>query len=357
MRKRLKRGIAVLAALTVCASVWGALRVTPVEAADGVTLNVYNWGDYIDQETLEIFEQRTGIHINYELYETNEDMYTKLKKSKTSYDVIFPSDYMVERMIREKMLLPLDYEAMPNAREQTDARFVNLPYDPQAEYSVPYTWGTMGILYNPEMVETPPTSWDALWDPQYANSILMLNSSRDTIGITLKRLGYSLNSVDEAELAQAKQALIEQSPLVLAYVVDEVKDKMIVGEAAMALVWSGDAQYCIGENPALQYVVPEEGSNVFFDAVCVPTSSKHAVEAMQFIDFLSEPEIAKKNFEYVGFAIPNMGAIELMGEEYTDSSVSNPPQEILDRCEVFEYLGEGTKVYDRIWTEITTSVY
>ena len=349
----MKKTVSLLLTLALCASLACAL---PASAADQVTLNVYNWGDYIDPDTLDIFEQRTGIRVNYELYETNEDMYTKLKMTSTSYDVVFPSDYMVERMIQEKMLLPLDYTAMPNT-EQIDPRFLNQTYDPASAYSVPYTWGTMGILYNPTLVDEAPASWGSLWDEQYAGNILMLNSPRDTIGITLKHLGYSLNSLDENELAEAKQALIDQSPLVLAYVVDEVKDKMIAGEGSVALVWSGDAQYCMTENEELAYMVPEEGSNLFFDAICIPTSSKNPVEAAMFIDFLCEPEIAMQNYLYVGYAIPNMGAIALMGEEYEDSMVSNPPQDILNRCEVFTNLGDGARVYDRIWTEIITSIY
>jgi len=329
----------------------------PPAFAETATLNVYNWGDYIDRDTLDEFTYRTGIRINYEMYETNEDMYTKLKKSATSYDLVFPSDYMIERMIRERMLLPVDLSVMPNAAEHTDPRFTGQAYDPDSAYSVPYTWGTMGILYNVMLVPEAPVSWDALWDSAYANDILMLNSARDAIGIALKRLGYSLNSVDADELEAAKRSLIEQSPLVLAYVVDEVKDKMVAGEAALALVWSGDAQFCMDENPDLDYVVPREGSNLFFDAMCIPAESKHPAEAHMLIDFLCEPEIAMRNYQYVGYAIPNAGAIELMGDEYTDSMVSNPPQEILDRCEVFRHLGEDVKAYDRIWTEIITSLF
>ncbi|MDR3051416.1 MAG: ABC transporter substrate-binding protein [Oscillospiraceae bacterium] len=325
-------------------------------AEEQVTLNVYNWGDYIDPDTLAVFEERTGIRINYELYETNEDMYTKLKKSKTSYDVIFPSDYMVERMIHEEMLLPLDYTAMPYT-QNIDPRFLNASYDPTHAYSVPYTWGTMGILYNTTMVDEAPADWDALWDARYDKSILMLNSPRDTIGIALKRLGHSLNSINPTELEEAKQSLIAQSALVLAYVVDEGKDKMVSGEAALALVWSGDAQYCIERNPELAYVVPPEGSNLFFDAICVPTSSKHPAEAMRFIDFLCEADIAAQNYEYVGYAIPNSAAVELMGDAYAASAVSNPPDETLSRCEVFTNLGDDTRIYDRIWTEIITSIY
>ena len=326
-------------------------------ASANVTLNVYNWGDYIDLDTLDQFTARTGIRINYEVFETNEDMYTKLKRSATSYDLVFPSDYMIERMIREQMLLPIDMSAMPNAEKYTDPRFLHQVYDPEQAYSVPYTWGTLGILYNTAMVPEAPTSWDVLWDEAYANDILMLNSARDTIGAALKRLGYSLNSVDPGELEEAKQSLIEQSPLVLAYVVDEVKDKMIAGEAALALVWSGDAQYSMDENPDLDYVVPYEGSNLFFDAMCVPVNSKNPAEAQMLIDFLCEPEIAMQNYLYVGYAIPNLGAIALLGEAYTDSMVSNPPQEVLDRCEVFRHLGDDVKLYDRIWTEIITSLF
>ena len=320
------------------------------------TITVYNWGDYIDPYVLDQFEAETGIRVIYETFETNEDMYTKLSKAKASYDVICPSDYMVERMIREKLVQPINWENIPNAVQIQD-RFRNLSYDPDNAYSMPYTWGTMGILYNKTMVSEKPTSWKVLWDEQYADSILMLNSSRDTIAITLKALGYPLNSTDEAQLEEAKDALIEQSPMVLAYVVDEVKDKMIAGEAAIALVWSGDATYCMSENEDLDYVIPEEGSNIFFDAFCIPANAKNVSGAEKFLDYLCDPEIAKQNFEYVGYAIPNQGAIDLLGEEYLSSPVSNPPQELLDKCEIFEYLGESTRVYDSLWTEIITSVW
>lgn len=320
------------------------------------TITVYNWGDYIDPDVLDQFEAETGIRVIYETFETNEDMYTKLSKAKASYDVICPSDYMVERMIREKLVQPINWENIPNAVQIQD-RFRNLSYDPDNAYSMPYTWGTMGILYNKTMVSEKPTSWKVLWDEQYADSILMLNSSRDTIAITLKALGYPLNSTDEAQLEEAKDALIEQSPMVLAYVVDEVKDKMIAGEAAIALVWSGDATYCMSENEDLDYVIPEEGSNIFFDAFCIPANAKNVSGAEKFLDYLCDPEIAKQNFEYVGYAIPNQGAIDLLGEEYLSSPVSNPPQELLDKCEIFEYLGESTRVYDSLWTEIITSVW
>jgi spermidine/putrescine transport system substrate-binding protein len=333
------------------------LLLLPIYApAAQETITVYNWGDYIDPDVLDQFEAETGIRVIYETFETNEDMYTKISKAKASYDVIFPSDYMVERMIREKLVQPINWDNIPNAVQIQD-RFRNLSYDPDNAYSVPYTWGTMGILYNTGMVSEAPVSWNVLWDEQYADSILMLNASRDTLAITLKALGYPLNSTDEAQLEEAKQRLIDQSPMVLAYVVDEVKDKMIAGEAAVALVWSGDATYCMSESDELDYVIPEEGSNIFFDAICIPANAKNVSGAERFIDYLCDPEIARQNYEYVGYAIPNQGAIDLMGDEYLSSPVSNPPQELLDRCEIFEYLGDATRMYDSLWTEVITSLW
>ena len=315
------------------------------------TLNVFNWGDYIDTDTIRQFEEETGIDVVYQLYETNEDMYAKMKSS--SFDVIFPSDYMVERLIREKRVQPINWDNIPNVKN-IDPRFLNRSYDPDSAYSVPYTWGTMGILYNTTMVDEAPTSWQTLMDPAYTMDMLMLNSPRDTLGIALIMTGHGLNSTDPADIEDAKQLLIEQKPMVLAYVVDEVKDKMIAGEAAVALVWSGDATYCMDENDELDYVVPEEGSNIFFDAICIPSDAKNVSGAEKFIDFLCRGDIAAKNYEYVGYAIPNTAAIEILGaEEYNTSPVNNPPQEILDKCEVFRYLPqEEQELYDRAWTEI-----
>ena len=315
------------------------------------TLNVFNWGDYIDTDIIRQFEEETGIEVVYQLYETCEDMYAKMKTS--SFDIIFPSDYMVERLIREKRVQEIHWENIPNV-SNIDPRFMNMSYDPESKYSVPYTWGTMGILYNTSMVDEAPESWQTLMDPAYAMDMLMLNAPRDTLAIALVMTGHDLNSTDPADIEDAKQLLIEQKPMVLAYVVDEVKDKMIAGEAAVALVWSGDATYCMDENDELDYVVPKEGSNIFFDAICIPSDAKNVSGAEKFIDFLCRADIAAKNYEYVGYAIPNTAAIELLGaEEYNASPVNNPPQEALDRCEVFRYLPqEEQELYDRAWTEI-----
>ena len=243
-----------------------ALTLCPLFAlAAQETISVYNWGDYIEPEVLDLFEQETGIKVIYETFETNEDMYAKIAMGGSSYDVIIPSDYMIERMIQENLLQKINWENIPNVAN-IDPRFMNEGYDPQSEYAVPYTWGTMGILYNTEMVDEAPTSWNTLMDPAYTMDMLMLNSPRDTLAIALVMTGHDLNSTDPADLEDAKNLLIEQKPMVLAYVVDEVKDKMIAGEAAVAMVWSGDATFCMSENDELDYVVPEEGSNIFYDS-------------------------------------------------------------------------------------------
>ncbi len=334
--------IAVLAVL---------LAICLFSCASAEKISVYNWGDYIDPETIKMFEEETGISVEYMVFETNEDMYAKIANGNSSYDVIFPSDYMVERMIHENLLQKINWDNIPNV-VNIDPRFMNRSYDPEQQYSVPYTWGTMGILYNKNMVEEIPHSWQTMLDEQYAMNMLMLNSPRDTIGIALLMCGYNLNSTDDEALEAAKKMLIEQKPMVLAYVVDEVKDKMIAGEAAVAMVWSGDATYCMDESEDLNYVVPEEGSNIFFDTICIPANAKNVSGAEKFINFLCRGDVAAKNYEYVGYAIPNTEAIKIIGDEYNESPVNNPPQEVLDKCAVFNYLGEETKKYDQVWTEI-----
>ena len=329
-----------------------ALVLCPLFALAQETISVYNWGDYIEPEVLTLFEQETGIKVIYETFETNEDMYAKIAMGGSSYDVIIPSDYMIERMIQENLLQKVNWENIPNVAN-IDPRFMNESYDPNSEYSVPYTWGTMGILYNTEMVDEAPTSWETLMDPTYTMDMLMLNSPRDTLAIALVMTGHDLNSTDPADLEDAKNLLIEQKPMVLAYVVDEVKYKMIAGEAAVAMVCSGDATFCMSESDELDYVIPEEGSNIFFDSICIPANARNVSGAEKFIDFLCRGDIAAMNYEYVGYAIPNTAAIDIIGaDEYNASTVNNPPQEVLDKCEVFNYLGDETKLYDQIWTEI-----
>ena len=321
----------------------------------GETISVYNWGDYIDPDVIDVFEAETGIRVIYETFETNEDMYAKIAMGGSSYDVIIPSDYMVERMIREELLQKVNWSNIPNVAN-IDPRFMNESYDPEAAYSVPYTWGTMGILYNTETVLEKPDGWDVLLDEEYAMDMFMLNSPRDTLGIALVMNGFDLNSTKADELKIAQDMLIAQKPIVLAYVVDEVKDKMIAGEASVAMVWSGDATYCMSESDELDYVLPPEGSNIFYDSMCIPHNARNVSGAEKFIDFMCRADVAAMNYQYVGYAIPNSAAIELMGtEEYNASPVNNPPQEALDNCQVFKYLGDEQRIYDQVWTEVISA--
>jgi spermidine/putrescine transport system substrate-binding protein len=314
-------------------------------------VNFYNWGDYIDETVLKDFEKQTKIRVNYDTFTTNEDMYVKLKASGSDYDLVIPSDYMIRRMIDENMLAELDFSNIPNYK-YIGKTFRDLEFDPQNQYSVPYMWGTVGILYNKTMVKTKPGSWKILWDKQYAKQILMLDSQRDSIGITLKMLGYSLNSKDPKELAAAKQALIDQKPLVLAYVVDEVKDKMISGEAALAVVWSGDGFYCVNENPDLDYVIPKEGTNYWFDSMVIPKDAKHQKEAEQLINFLCRTEIAYRNADYIGYASPHTAAVKRLPAKLTKNRAAYPQAADLQNSEVFSTLGSTLKDFDRLWTEV-----
>ena len=316
-----------------------------------VTIKVYNWGDYIDESVIRDFEKEYGIKVIYDTFATNEDMYVKIKSGGDSYDVAFPSDYMIQRMINEDLLHEIDFNNVPNY-QYIDEKFKNLAYDPENKYSVPYMRGTVGILYNKTMVDEPIDSWTVLWDKKYEKQILMLDSQRDSIGITLKMLGYSLNTKNPDELEEAKNALIQQKPLVLAYVGDEVKDKMVSGEAAMAIVWSGDAVYMKRENPDLEYVIPKEGSNLWFDAMVIPKSSTHKKEAELFINYMCDTEIAFKNTDYIGYSTPHVGAKEKLDPDLIQDKAAYPEEEDLVDCQVFEDLGDSLKDYDRIWTEV-----
>ena len=247
------------------------MMVLPVAACSGkeqITLNVLNWGDYIDTAVLKQFEQETGIKVKYTTMTSNEEMIVKLSAADCIYDVCFPSDYIIEKLVQQDLLYEINKDNIPNY-SNIDERFLDLPFDPGNKYSVPYFWGTVGILYNTTKVSAPIDSWDALWDEQYKGQILMYDSVRDSIGITLIKLGYNINTRNEAEVMEAQQALIAQKPLVKAYLTDDIKMEMINGNGAMAVVYSGDALACISENPDLAYVVPKEGSNVWFDNIII----------------------------------------------------------------------------------------
>ena len=330
-----------------------ALLLPCVALADGV-VNVFNWEDYIDESVLEMFEEETGIHVNYMNFTTNEDMIVQIEANPGAFDLCFPSDYIIERMINKGLAAEIDFDNIPNF-DQVLPHLLNPDYDPTNQYSVPYMWGTVGILYNKTMISDPEQSWHILWDEQYQNSVFMMDSIRDSMGVTLKYLGHSLNTREVPELMEAKDLLIQQKQLgiVKAYQVDETKDKMVAGEAPLALMWSGDAQYAIDLNEDLDYFVPQEGSNIWVDGMVIPSAAQNKENAEKLIDFLCRPDIARMNCDYIRYSSVNIGAIELMGEEYTENHVMNPSQEVIDSCEFFHDIDDSFRaVYEAMWLEI-----
>jgi spermidine/putrescine transport system substrate-binding protein len=328
--------------------------ITLTGCSSKTKLFVYNVGDYIHPDVVSMFEKENpDIKVIYEWYDSNEDMYMKVSSKASPYDVIFPSDYMLEQMIDEGKINKLNFDNIPNA-ENVDSNMKNLPFDPKGEYCVPYMWGTMGILYNKKMVKEEVKSWDILWDAKYKGNIYMLNQERDMVSIALKKCGFSMNSDNDAELKIAQEALVEQKKLVKAYCGDEIKDNMINNGAALAIVWSGDAYYCINQNPDLAYAIPEEGSNLWFDCMAVPTTSTHQAEAEKFIDFMSRPDIAKLNAEYIGYSTANAKAKDMFDENVKNDKQRYPDlsEDFLEKMEVFSYNKKRNIKLTEIWTRV-----
>jgi len=326
---------------------------TETTAKSDVELTVFNWYDYIDPAVIEMFEAETGIKVKYVNFTTNEEMYTKIEAGAGTYDVLFPSEYMIERMIAKDLLAELDLSAMPNFANVKEG-LKNPSYDPGNKYSIPYMWGTVGILYNTEMVPEGVTSWASLFDTKYAGNVIMMNSMRDTVGLALKYLGYSLNTRSEEELNAAKEILIKQKQdkIESGYLLDETKDKMVGNEAAMAVVYSGDAQYAIEKNEKLAYAVPEEGSNIWVDGMVIPKSSKNIEAAQKFIDFMCRPDVAQMNFDYIYYCSPIQQVADGLSEEDAASATINPSEEVIARCEYFNDVSDCMALYENVWMEV-----
>lgn len=321
------------------------------------SLTVFNWEDYIDESVIEQFEQETGIDVNYVRFTTNEDMMVQVEANPGHFDLCFPSEYIVERMLNKDMLAEINYDNIPNAKYILE-NLLNPSYDPNNAHSVPYMWGTVGILYNTKMVSDPVDSWAILWNEKYQKNVFMLDSYRDSMGVALKFLGHSMNAEDILALEAAKEKLIEQKRIgtLKAYQVDETKDKMVAGEAALAVMWSGDALYAMELNEDLAYAVPKEGSNVWVDCMVIPKNARNKENAEKFIDFLCRPDIAQKNCEYIWYSSPNSGAIDLMGEDYINNATINPTAETLERCEYFRDISEMYRpIYETLWLEVKSA--
>lgn len=327
-----------------------------IEKTQGITgentLNLYNWGDYIDPELLQAFEDETGYRVNYETFDSNEAMYTKIQQGGTSYDLAVPSEYMIERMMEEDMLVPLEHERIEGL-ENIDEDFLDLPFDPKNQYSIPYFWGTLGIIYNDTMIDGESIQkWDDLWDPSLEKSLMLIDGAREILGFSLQSLGYSLNSKDESELLEAKQKLDTLMPNVKAIVADEIKMYMIQGEASVAVTFSGEAADMMWENENLHFVLPEEGSNLWFDNIVIPKTAQNLDAAYAFINFMLRPEVAAQNADYIGYSTPNKEAMELLPEETTSDEQFYPSNETTEQLEVYENLGpEYLGIYNDLFLE------
>ena len=323
----------------------------PGSGSKGV-VNVYNWGVYIDESVLEDFTAETGIEVVYDTYESNEAMYGVLKNDGASYDVIIPSDYMVSRMIEEDMLQPINFDNVPNFAD-VDPELKNPDYDPENLYSVPYMWGLLGIIYNTTMVEETPTSWETMFDERYADNIFMFNNSRDAIGIALKYLGYSYNTTDPAQITEAVDLLIQQKPLVNSYGMDDIFEKMQSGAVAIGAYYYGDFLTMQEVNPDLAFCLPEEGTNLYVDAMCIPKNAENKENAEAFINYMCSTSAGLKNCEEIWYSTPLLSVREELDEATASDPYAYPDETVLAQCESFKNLPqEILDFYDSEWTRL-----
>lgn len=359
MKKTLALALAMMMAATMILTGCGGNSNTEERV-----VNVCSWGEYIDESLIDEFEEQTGIKVNYQTAESNEALYSLLKTGAGDYDVIVPSDYMIARLIDEGMLAELDYSNIPNYA-LIDDQYKGLSYDPDNKYTVPYTWGTLGIIYNTTMVDEEITSWDAMFDPKYEGNVLMIRNSRDALAAALLDLGYSLNTTDESQIREAYDLLktAKENGVYQAFVMDEVFQKMEGGNAAIAMYYAGDYLTMLENNEDLAFVVPEEGSNWFVDAMCVLKNAQHKTEAEEWINFIASTESNLANMDYIWYASPNAEALEqypdYYAEEYGEDldqdlyEIMAAPADVLARCELYVNLPSDTlTLYNDLWTEL-----
>ncbi|MDM5339573.1 ABC transporter substrate-binding protein [Fictibacillus enclensis] len=309
------------------------------------TLTIYNWGDYIDTDLIKRFEKETGIKVIYETFDSNEAMLTKIQQGGTTYDIAVPSEYMIDKMRKEHLLIPLDHSKLPNLKN-IDPRFMDLPFDEGNKYSVPYFWGTVGIVFNPKMLNGKKiTSWNDLWDPDLRNKILLVDGAREIMGMGLNSLGYSLNDTNHAHLQEAKRKLDTLTPNIKAIVGDEIRLLLQNEEASIGIVWSGVASEIMSENEDLEYVVPKEGSNLWFDNMVIPKTAKNKEAALKFMNFMLDPKIAAQNAEYVNYSTPNKKALAYMPKETVNDERFYPSPKLTEKLEVYENLGKKNLAY------------
>jgi spermidine/putrescine-binding protein len=318
-------------------------------------LHIYNWSEYIDPQIYADFEQEFGVRVIEDTFANNEELLAKLQAGATGYDVIVPSDYMVEIMIGEGLLAEIDHGNIPNI-SNIDAKFADPPYDPGMVHCVPYQWGTTGIGYNADSFEEPPDSWAYLFDPELAGPnagrITMLNDVREAFAAALKYLGYSLNTTNEEELTQARDLLLQQKPMVYAYDSEQYEDLLSADETVLAHGWSGDFFMIAAEDERIWYAIPKEGGVIWADNLCVPASAPNQYTAEVFINYLLRPDVGAAISNYTWYASPNSAATEFIDQEILDEPAIYPPPEVVDKLEWLQDVGDATPLYERMWTEV-----
>lgn len=339
MKKLLQSALSLL----VIVAILFAIRYQ-LQSSQGLTgnkvINFYNWGDYIDPELIGEFEEETGYRVVYETYDSNEAMLSKIQQGGTAYDLAVPSEYMIETMKEESMLLPLDYTLLPHFNN-LDERFLNKDFDLNNEYSVPYFWGTLGIIYNTNYVaEDEVRVWNDLWNPKFKHNVLLIDGAREVMGIGLQSMGKSLNETDSEAIEAATQKMKSLMPNVRALIGDEIKMYMSQEEAWVAVTFSGEAASALYENDNLAYSIPQDGSNLWFDNIVIPTTAQNIEGAHALIDFLLRPDIAARNAEYIGYATPNKAAMALIDPEITSDKAFYPSDELISKLEVYKGLGK-----------------
>ena len=338
-----------LASLVFALVLFSLMGAYPVLGAE--SLNIYNWTDYMPDSILRDFENEFGIRVTYDTYASNEEMLAKmLAGGLGQYDIAVPSDYMVGIMIEEGLLEEIDLSLIPNLK-YIGEKYLNTPVDPENRYSLPYMWGTTGIAYNTRFIQGPITSWNDLWNPAFNRRLLLLDDSREVVGMALQSLGYSVNETDPERLAEARRKLAELAPRVLAYDSGFGKDLLVSGEAWIAHTWNGDAAMAMEENPDITYVLPKEGGVAWQDYLVIPKNAPNKRAAHLFINFLYRPEISARLAEEFPYGTPNVAALELLPEEVRNNPAAYPDPEALAKAEWIEDVGDATELFDRIFTE------
>ncbi|MGY3748619.1 ABC transporter substrate-binding protein [Vagococcus acidifermentans] len=343
--------IGILALIAILALASFQLKRTQGRAGKQ-TVTIYNWGDYIDPQLLKDFEEEFGYTVVYETFDSNEAMFTKIKQGGTAYDLTIPSEYMIQKMMKEDMLIKLDHSKI-NGLEHIDKRFLDLEFDPGNQYSIPYFWGTLGIIYNDKMIEGDRVQhWDDLWRSELKNNVMLIDGAREVMGLALNSNGHSLNSTNIDELNEAAAKLSKLTPNVKAIVADEIKMYMVNEESAAAVTFSGEASEMLDGNEHLHYVIPEEGSNLWFDNIVIPKTAKNEQGAYDFINFMLRPENAAANAEYIGYATPNKAAMAILPDDITGDEQFYPSDEVVANLEVYEDLGSKyLELYNDLFLE------